>query len=130
MGACYSIELKVKLLDEAGAVKALQEHIKNDTHSNYSLDQYAKQGIKTDTFDNLMRIIFAGWKHQELDIQEIDGTKYYSNDFDASYGWEMVMILAFEVLIPFIADGSTLEISVDNDYEKLVIKNGKIEAVA
>lgn len=125
MSACYSVEMKVKVLNEVGAVAALQKHIQSDSHADYSLEKYAEQGITTDTFDDLMRIFLAGWKHQELDIQEIGDEKCYSNDFDASYGWKTVMIQMFEIMAPFIEDGSTLAISMDNDFEQLIIQNGK-----
>ena len=125
MGACYSVELKVKVLDEQGLVKALNEHITNDTGVNYSLDRYAEQGITTETFDDLMRIFFAGWKHQEVTITPKRIYTYYENDFDASYGWESVMMEMFEVITPYVKDGSELTIYPDEDYDKLVVRNGK-----
>lgn len=125
MGACYSVVLKVKVIDEVGAIKALNEHIVNDTRTDYSLVKYAQQGIKTDTFDDLMRIFLAGWKGQEIFIHEKNGLTIYENDFDASYGWEGVMMEMFQTLTPFIKNGSEMLIYIDSDYDKLVVKNGK-----
>lgn len=125
MGACYSVRLKVKLQDEEGAIKALNEHMTNNTRANYSLEEYAEQGVTTETFDDLMRIFLAGWKGQEVVIGEAKGFTVYDNDFDASYGWERVMMEMFEVLTPFVKDGSELFMYVENDYDKLVVKNGK-----
>lgn len=125
MGACYSVRLKVKVLDEPSAIKALNDHISNDTRADYSLDRYAKQGIAPDTFNNLMRIFLAGWAGHWVEIYPEKGFTVYENDFDASYGWERVMMEMFETLAPFVKNGSEMLIYVDNDYDKLVIKNGK-----
>ena len=125
MGACYSVTLKVNVTDVPSAINALNQHIVNDTRSNYSLEEYAQQGITTETFDDLIRIFLANWPGQEVDIQTDNGFTVYENGFNASYGWECVMMDMFATLAPFITDGSELYISIDNDYDKLVIKNGK-----
>ena len=125
MGACYSVALKVKLLDELGAIKALQHHIANDTGANYSLEDFAKQGVTTETFNDLMKIFLAGWKSQPFEISVSGKFTVYTNDFDASYGWEGVMIDMFYVLTPFVANGSELVIDIDNEYDRLIVRNGK-----
>ena len=125
MGACYSVTIKVNVTDVPSAIKALNDHITNDTRSNYSLEEYAKHGITTETFDDLMRIFLAGWPGQEIDISKENEFTVYDNGFNASYGWECVMMDMFETLAPFVSEGSELYISIDNDYDKLVIKNGK-----
>ena len=125
MGACYSVALKVKLLDEPGAIKALQEHITNDTGVNYSIDEFASQGATTETFDGLMKIFLAGWEGLSFEVSKSNGFTLYTNDFDASYGWELVMMDMFYALTPFIANKSEFVIDVDNDYDRLVVRNGK-----
>ena len=124
MGACYSVTLKVNVLDEQGAIKALNEHIANDTGVDYSLDKYATKGITTGTFDDLMKILLAG-AQREVTIYQHGKFTIYDSDFDASYGWECVMMDWFEVLAPFLANGSQMLIYPDEDYDKLIIKNGK-----
>ena len=124
MGACYSVNVKVHLVDEAGAIKALNEHIVNDTRTDYSLDKYAAQGATTETFDDLMRILLAEIQG-DISIEQDGKFTIYDNGFNASYGWERVMIEWFDVLAPFLADGSQMLIYPDEDYDKLVIKNGK-----
>jgi hypothetical protein len=123
MGACYYVKLKVKVKDEKGAVSALNEHIKNDKRANYSLDDYAKEGATTETFGGLMRIFLAG--REELDIGKVDGFTIYENEFDASYGWESVMMEMFDTLAPYLEDGSEFLIYPDSDYDKLIVQNGK-----
>jgi len=125
MGACYNVTLQVKVKDEKGAILALNEHIKNDKRTNYSLEKYAEQGITTETFDDLMRIFLAGWRNQEVDISEKDGFTVYKNGFNASYGWEGVMIEMFDTLAPYLEDESWLLIYPDSDYSELIVHNGK-----
>ena len=125
MGACYSVNLDVCVIDESGAILALQKHIEEDKRTNYSLDEYAKEGITTETFDDLMRIFLAGWKGQEVDINiNSDETTTYSNAFNASYGWESVMIEMFETLVPYIREDSELVIYPDNGRCEVTIQNG------
>ena len=124
MGACYSVNVKVHLIDEAGAIKALNEHIINDTRTNYLLDKYAEQGVTTETFDDLMRILLSEIQG-DISIYHKGKFTIYDNGFNASYGWECVMIDWFEVMAPYLADGSQMLIYPDEDYDKLVIKNGK-----
>ena len=124
MGACYSVVVKVNVTDVPGAVKALNEHIANDTGVNYALDKYAAEGVTTETFDDLMRILLAECQRKTLISKKVKFT-IYENDFDASYGWECVMMDWFEVMAPFLANGSQMLIYPDEDYDKLVIKNGK-----
>lgn len=125
MGACYSVALKAKLLDESGAIKALQEHIANDTGVNYSLDDLAKEGTTTETFDGLMRIFLAGWKICPFTVETDKDFVIYTNDFDASYGWEMVMIDMFYTLTPFLDNKSEFIIDIDDEYDRFIIRNGK-----
>lgn len=125
MGACYSVRLKVNLQDEPGAIKALNDHMKSNTKADYSLEEYAKEGVTPDTFNNLMRIFLAGWHGHWVEIYPEKGFTVYENDFDASYGWEGVLMDMFEVLTPFVKNGSELFMYVDNDYDRLVVKKGK-----
>ena len=124
MGACYSVELKVNVLDMLGAIKALNEHIVNDTSADYGLEEYAAKGITTETFDGLMKILLADHQ-QKVYIGQAGKFVVYENAFNASYGWERIMMEWFEVLAPFLANGSQMLIYPDEDYDKLVIKNGK-----
>lgn len=124
MGACYSVSVKIHLIDHDRSIKALNEHIVNDTSTNYSLTRYASIGVKTETFDDLMRILLAEVQRKVFISQEENFT-FYENEFNASYGWERVMIEWFEVMAPFLGDGSQMLIYPDEDYDKLIIKNGK-----
>lgn len=126
MGACYYVKLKIKVKDEEGAIKALNEHIANDKRTVYHLDKFAEAGITTDNFDDLMRIFLADFKKSDEFIhRQKNGFVIYQDGFDATYSWEMVLADMFKTLTPFIEDGSILWIYPDNDYDKFVVRDGK-----
>lgn len=50
---------------------------------------------------------------------------FVENGFDATYGWESVMMEMFEELAPVLEDGSDLFINCDDGVDVLVIKDGK-----
>ena len=125
MGASYSIDLTVSLTDEQGAAEIVRRFIQ-DSNAEFHLDDFNAIGISTDTFNNLMRIVLASWESTPVKIEQIDDYKKYSNDFDASYGWESVMINVFEALVPVLRDGSTLDLSADNEYVGYAVTGGKL----
>lgn len=125
MGASYSVDLTVSLTDEEKAAEIVRKFIQ-DSNAEFHLDDFNAIGISTDTFDNLMRIVLASWESTPVKIEQIDDYRKYSNDFDASYGWESVMIEVFEALVPVLRDGSTLDLSADNAYVGYAVTDGKL----
>lgn len=126
MGQCYSVELKVRFTDEDGAKRALQAKL--DRHEaervNYNLDHFKGElGLSTDNLHDLMGIFFGGWKGR-LETAPADKTWEYA-DFDASYGWESIMMEAFEVIAPYLADGSVIKIYPDSGCDHGTVRNGK-----
>lgn len=127
MGACYYVMCKVKFRDKEGAINILKQFI-SDTSKKYSynLNEFAKLGIGTETFDDLMRIFLAGYKNQEVKIyDDVYGLRVYQNSFNASYGWEMVLIEMFYALSPYLEDDSMLKIYPDYQYDLFVMENGE-----
>lgn len=106
------------------AVRSLQEYIKKDAGTDYDLESYAADGIGTENIDDLMKIFLSDRKRQRITITDSGEWKNYSADFNASYGWESVLIKMFKILGVYLANGSQLDISIDNDYDGLVIRNG------
>lgn len=125
MGASYSVDLTVSLTDEERAAEIVRKFIQ-DSNAEFHLDDFNAIGIGTDTFDDLMHIVLASWESTPVKIEQIDDYRKYSNDFDASYGWESVMIEVFEALVPVLRDGSTLDLSADNTYVGYAVTGGKL----
>ena len=49
MGTCYSVTMKVNIIDEKGAINALNHHIASDARTHYALEKYANIGVTTAT---------------------------------------------------------------------------------
>lgn len=129
MGACYSVILKLKVLDEPAAVKALQAKLgrTKEEHTEYSLEHLKKIGIGTDTLEDLLKIFFGGYDGK-LNKEEKRILATHSSAFDASYGWESVMMTAFQEIAPFLRPGSSIRIYPDYDYDYgVVTREGKLE---
>ena len=71
----------------------IAEH--DESGINFSLSAYKKEGTTPDTLDGLLKIFLAGWNMCHPEIKH--GRKWirYENGFDASYGWESVMMKMF-----------------------------------
>lgn len=127
MGQCYDVRLKVSITDEQGATKALQNKILrgNEERTDYSLAHYREIGIGTDTLSDLLKVFFGGWEgNLKQNGEELESS------FDCCYGWEGVMIDAFNEIAPFLADGSEIRIYPDSGVDKAVVKDGKAVWVA
>lgn len=126
MGQCYSVEIKARFRDEEGAKKALQAKLgrHEEEHVNYSLDHFTGElGLSTDNLHDLMGIFFGGWKGK---LETCPGDKdWVYADFDASYGWESLMMDAFEKIAPYLADGSVIKIYPDSGCDHGTVRNGK-----
>ena len=125
MGASYNVDLTESLTNEERAIEIARKFIQA-SNAEFNVGNFAAIGIGTDTFDDLMRIILAGWESTPVKIEQINGYKKYSNDFDASYGWESVIIDVFEALVPVLRDGSTLEMSADSEYVRYIVTDGEV----
>lgn len=119
MGQTYSVYLKLRIKDAEGLKKALSDKIARGKkeHVSYQLDACKDRGIDVTTLEGLLRVFFG-------DLEPGNGGTCVSG-FDASYGWENVMIEAFEEMAPFLKDGASLKIYPDASYDLLVVKSGK-----
>lgn len=124
MGQCYSVVIKAEFKDTESAAKALRGKIERaeEERINYGLAHYKDLGIGTDTLEDLLNIFFGGWEGK-LKTRD-DGAM--DSDFDASYGWEGVMMDAFEVIAPFLEDGSTIKIYPDSGVDKGIANGGAV----
>ena len=132
MGACYSVSLiGLKFKDEQGAKKALQDKIARgeEEHTNYEIPHFEALGKSTDKLEDLLAIFFAGWD-AKLDHINWEGREWLTAGFNAGYGWEGVMMDAFEDIAPFLEDGSEVQIYPDSGCDHGVVKDGKVEWVS
>lgn len=125
MGQCYSVTFKFKVKDYDGALRSVKAFIANN-NANFHIDEFAQEGVDVKTFNGLMRVILAGWKCNQWE-ESIDGRgrSVFSNSFDASYGWESVMIDAFIAVAPYLADNSYIKIYPDSGVDYWIVRGGK-----
>lgn len=128
MGQTYSVNLHVKFNDEQGAADALRSKIRRGPaeRTDYNIDHYRSLGIGTDSVWDLLKIFFGGWEGK---LEKAPGSKsrhtHLQSGFDACYGWEGVMMDAFDEIAPFLAPGSSIRIYPDSGCDYGKISNGK-----
>lgn len=122
MGQCYSTYLKVKFKDEQGAVKAVQKRLEGQGVDIELLGR--ETGLDYNTTDGILRHYYSNWENGHKWTPTTD-QEVLSGDFNASYSWESTMIEVFQLIAPFLQDGSEFKIYPDSDYDYLVVKDGK-----
>ena len=125
MGQTYSVQLKLEFKDKKKARKALRKKIGRASAERvqYSLDHYKAIGIGTRKLHDLLRIFFGGWEGK------LRGSPSgaLESGFDASYGWESIMMDAFDEMAPFLKDNSSLCIYPDSGRDCGTVVNGKVQ---
>ena len=123
MGQCYTTYLKLRFEDEEGAKKTLQNIITRD--GQVDLDDVCRHDdLDLYTIDGCLRHFYADWEHGYR-WSDYPKQGWLCGDFNASYGWESVMIEVFEAIAPYLRNGSILKIYPDSDYDHLMVKDGK-----
>lgn len=125
MGQVYSVILDVKFKDKEKAAETLRDKISKgkEENTNYNLDHYKSIGIGIDTIEDLLKIFFGGWRGI-LGSGTGKDKRLYAG-FNACYGWENVMMTAFEQIAPYLEDDSSLTIYPDSGTDKAIVKSGK-----
>ncbi len=128
MGALYTVSLKTKFkpCKEAEAFRELRSLIGADGRIDYGIAGHERDGLYADSVDHCIKYFLADWPTTRVRTEEESGWKTYSNEFKATYGWGSVMDRMFFSLVPYLGDGSFLEVSVDNDHWRMEIKDGLI----
>ena len=118
------MDLRVRFKDEEGAKRALKAKIgrANEEKVLYGEDGLKALGFDFDNIWDLMAVFFCGWGRR---LQPSAEPGWLYSVFDASYGWESVMISAFDAIAPYLEDGSKVIISPDSDYDEAKVENGK-----
>lgn len=125
MSTCYSVSFKAKVKDRAAATAKIKDFTATE-NAHLHLDEFHDEGVDTDSFEGLVQVCLAGWRCTQYRTREEDGFTVFENDFNASYGWEVVLIDMFKALAPFLEDGSSIYIEPDDDYDEFIIENGEI----
>jgi len=125
MGQTYDVNLRVRFKDEKGAKQALFDKISKakQEHVIYDMQGLRMKGFDFDNIWDLMSVFFCGWGEKILDTS--DKSWRYSC-FDASYGWESVMMDAFEKIAPYLEDGSEIKIYPDSGCDLGYVEGGDV----
>lgn len=127
MGQVYDVRGKFHFRNVEAARKATEQWAQ-ESHIQLSLEKFRGEGVDTNTLRGLVQAVFAGWKCTPFRfVGHSNGRFDIENRFNASYGWELVMVEWFEVMAPHLYDNSSLSIYPDSGYEMLTIKNGNVE---
>ena len=121
MSAVYTVYAKFDYDDEEAVIARLNDYI--DTHHGqgmvFSLDEYSEKGIPRDTMSGIMQYFLTDRGFQQ------DGPGEFQSEFNASYGWESVLIDMFEYVADLLEDGSRLEIYPDNGSNLMHVEGGR-----
>lgn len=125
MGQCYDVNLRVRFKDEKGARKALFDKIgrANEEKVLYNMQGLRMKGFDFDNIWDLMSVFFCGWGQR---LKEAADKSWQYSCFDASYGWETVMMDAFDKIAPFLEDGSEIKIYPDSGRDYGYVENGQV----
>lgn len=126
MGQTYDVNLRVRFKDEKGAKQALFAKIGRAKQERvlYDMQGLRMKGFDFDNIWDLMSVFFCGWGEK---IRDASDKSWRYSCFDASYGWESVMMDAFEKIAPHLEDGSEIKIYPDNGLDHGIIENGKVK---
>ena len=119
MGMTYDVTVKLKYAkkDEEKIINSIREFVA--TYSNAIFD--VKEN-SFETIDNVMKVIITD---RCFDSEHKKYVHWFSSGFDASYGWEAVMITCFEHIAPLLRDRSKIWIYPDSGSDILEVKDGK-----
>ncbi len=125
MGQCYDVNLCIRFKDEDGAKNALKAKI---GRANEEKILYGESGLKAIGFDfdniwDLMSVFFCGWGEK---LRETANKDWLYSCFDASYGWERVMLDAFEKIASYLEEDSEIKIYPDSGCDYGYVKNGEV----
>lgn len=127
MGQCYTVTGCILISDDERFILSCRDVMLGRTNFakypiDWSLSKHGQEGTTPDSLEGVLRIIFAGWKNSPFEIKtekKGDVTAVsIENYFDATYGWESVMMDMTQVFAPFCNDESFLVIDADDDIIK------------
>lgn len=114
MGMCYDVSLTLSYDDEQAVVDRIKKAIEE-------IDAVFKAPA-SESLADMVKVLITDSCFEEN--REDKGRVRFESSFSASYGWEQVMIDAFQIMAPALRDGSMLYIMPDSGYDKLVVQSG------
>lgn len=129
MGMCYYVTGYLKTHNQLELINKINQFI--DEYSQGKAVFNTEDLNRADLVD-LTKIIFTKSAETEIIpagiskcLEGIGGVRFTSK-FDASYGWETVMLELFKYVSAELTDGSELYVYPDSGYTHLAIANGKV----
>ena len=125
MGACYTVRVYLLCHDDSFLVNATKNFVKAWG------GEAVFPEIEIVDLTTALQVIFTKrglYKTDEdtrIECYHFPEDRCWESDFDASYGWEIVMVEWFKYVAPYHVDGSELYIAPDTDWDELIIKNGQ-----
>lgn len=125
MGQTYDVNLRVRFKDEKGAKRALENKVSKgrQEHVLYDMQGLRMLGFDFDDVWDWMSVFFCGWGQK---LKETANADWLYSGFDASYGWEQVMMDAFEKIAPYLEEGSEIKIYPDSGCDHGIVNNGNV----
>lgn len=124
MGQCYTVILKVKVTDEAGAIKVLHDKLSEFKDAEKTIEHFKELGISADTLEGIIRIFVSGWNGETI-IKKKGNFVRYEADFEAGYHYEYTLITMFNELAPYLANNSYITIYPDDGIDHAKAVDGK-----
>ena len=122
MGQTYSIEMVLKYegKDRFKVHNALKDFIFCKQAEGAG---FAVKLVASSSFTDALEALFT----PSMDYLSAGaGNALVRSCFDASYGWDDVMMEAMEAIAPFLADSSCLSIFPDHGYIKGIVEDGQL----
>ena len=117
MGAVYDVNMEIKYNSKKKIIKATKDFMKNRKYARF--EHYGDHRTLVGYIKDIIT-------DREFDISyNDDGYEFYESHFDASYGWESVMVDWFKSIAAFLDDNSYIKIFTDSGRRYLYVKNGE-----
>lgn len=127
MSACYDVYLNAKIKEDElnNLVNILKKRIlKENVAVNYSLKLARNNGLSFNNITDILSIVFSQRKVNEVKIY--NNVLKIQSGFNASYGWEMIMIDTFYDMSKYLEDNSSLYFDIENEYDYLIVKDDQV----
>ena len=119
MGQTYDVYCTLKSKNESETIRLMNEYIDQNEGKGVI---FSLENSDRETLEGLMKIFITD---RQFQVEErLNGIKY-SSGFDASYGWETVMLEMFKYISESLEDESEIVIYPDSGRDRIIIKNGK-----